>query len=150
MLRRKGKIRRTSALVYLPASLKLTNQTSSSRKCISICWRRTRQASGLSWPTSRTSLIDLSSFTAQVCQTFHSQANFGTDSAILLAGKDRTGVLAAVILGLVGADADTINHDYCLTRIGTEPAREFLTKKLFKGRPIDLEDPLIRAYAQIP
>lgn len=66
------------------------------------------------------------------------------------AGKDRTGVLAAVILGLVGADADTINHDYCLTRIGTEPARAFLTTKLFKGRPIDLEDPLIRAYAKIP
>lgn len=69
---------------------------------------------------------------------------------MLSAGKDRTGILAAIILDLAGADAETIDHDYNLTRIGVEPAREFLLKQMFKGRPIDLEDPMLQAYARMP
>lgn len=68
----------------------------------------------------------------------------------LLAGKDRTGVLAALLLSLAGADSSVVDHDYTLTRIGAEPAREMLTKKLFQGKPINLEDPLLKAYAQMP
>ncbi|KFZ10670.1 hypothetical protein V502_07988 [Pseudogymnoascus sp. VKM F-4520 (FW-2644)] len=49
------------------------------------------------------------------------------------AGKDRTGVLAALILQLAGVDSDSIAHDYLLTRVGTEPARESLFSSLQAG-----------------
>lgn len=45
------------------------------------------------------------------------------------AGKDRTGLLAALILGLAEVDLDYVNHDYALTRVGVEPLREFLMQK---------------------
>lgn len=44
------------------------------------------------------------------------------------AGKDRTGVLAALILSLAGVPAEVISHDYTLTRIGLEPARDSLLR----------------------
>lgn len=47
-----------------------------------------------------------------------------------LAGKDRTGVLAAILLALAGASNDLIALDYALTRVGIEPAREMLTEML--------------------
>ncbi|KFY33500.1 hypothetical protein V494_07561 [Pseudogymnoascus sp. VKM F-4513 (FW-928)] len=49
------------------------------------------------------------------------------------AGKDRTGVLAALILQLVGVPSDSIAHDYLLTRVGAEPARESLLSSLQVG-----------------
>ncbi|KAJ5347181.1 hypothetical protein MYU51_004493 [Penicillium brevicompactum] len=42
------------------------------------------------------------------------------------AGKDRTGVLAALILLLIGRPGDEIINDYILTRVGLESARENL------------------------
>lgn len=42
------------------------------------------------------------------------------------AGKDRTGVLAALILLLIGRSHDEIIHDYVLTRVELEDARENL------------------------
>ncbi|KAE9378839.1 hypothetical protein N431DRAFT_363540 [Stipitochalara longipes BDJ] len=42
------------------------------------------------------------------------------------AGKDRTGILAALILGLVDAPPDVISRDYALTRVGVEPQRDHL------------------------
>jgi len=46
------------------------------------------------------------------------------------AGKDRTGLVAALILMLLGvADAD-ITRDYALTTLGLEPARETLTLRM--------------------
>ena len=42
------------------------------------------------------------------------------------AGKDRTGVLAALILDLVGVPAEIIALEYALTRIGVEPFKEVL------------------------
>ncbi|KAI0751035.1 protein-tyrosine phosphatase-like protein [Daedaleopsis nitida] len=48
------------------------------------------------------------------------------------AGKDRTGVLAALLLKLVGVDDEAIAHDYALTRIGREPAREMVMERLSK------------------
>ncbi|KFX94755.1 hypothetical protein V490_04194 [Pseudogymnoascus sp. VKM F-3557] len=46
------------------------------------------------------------------------------------AGKDRTGVLAALILKVAGAPNDAIAHDYLLTRVGTEPVRDSLPNSL--------------------
>ena len=40
------------------------------------------------------------------------------------AGKDRTGVIVALLLDLVGVDAETIVHDYALTDIYLEPLRD--------------------------
>lgn len=42
------------------------------------------------------------------------------------AGKDRTGVLAALILLLVETPSEAIVHDYLLTRVGVEPVRDVL------------------------
>ncbi|KAJ5318606.1 Protein-tyrosine phosphatase active site protein [Penicillium atrosanguineum] len=41
-------------------------------------------------------------------------------------GKDRTGVMAALILNLMGAPAPVVADEYALTRIGIEPFREEL------------------------
>ncbi|KAH7389594.1 protein-tyrosine phosphatase-like protein [Phaeosphaeria sp. MPI-PUGE-AT-0046c] len=46
------------------------------------------------------------------------------------AGKDRTGVLSALLLSLAGAPRSLIAFDYALTRIGVEPSREVLTQML--------------------
>ncbi|CAO2658668.1 Nn.00g063910.m01.CDS01 [Neocucurbitaria sp. VM-36] len=46
------------------------------------------------------------------------------------AGKDRTGVLAALLLSLAGASRDLIAYDYALTRVGVEPSRELLVQML--------------------
>lgn len=46
------------------------------------------------------------------------------------AGKDRTGILAALILQLAGCSADLIARDYTLTRIGSEPVRDMFMKNL--------------------
>lgn len=51
------------------------------------------------------------------------------------AGKDRTGVLAALILSLVGVPDEDIAFDYALTRIGFEPQREFLTSIIKNWKP---------------
>jgi len=48
------------------------------------------------------------------------------------AGKDRTGVLAAILLKIAGVADDAIAHDYALTRIGREPAREMIMARLSK------------------
>ncbi|OJI95842.1 hypothetical protein ASPVEDRAFT_22880 [Aspergillus versicolor CBS 583.65] len=42
------------------------------------------------------------------------------------AGKDRTGVLAALIHRLAGSADEAIIHDFTLTRVGLEPGREAL------------------------
>ncbi|KAE8390575.1 protein-tyrosine phosphatase-like protein [Aspergillus alliaceus] len=42
------------------------------------------------------------------------------------AGRDRTGVLAALILLLADAPCDAIVHDFVLSRVGVEPARKML------------------------
>jgi protein tyrosine/serine phosphatase len=48
------------------------------------------------------------------------------------AGKDRTGVLAALILELAGVDDEIIAEDYSLTKVGREPAREMIMARLTK------------------
>ncbi|KAF9651766.1 hypothetical protein BDM02DRAFT_3090662 [Thelephora ganbajun] len=46
------------------------------------------------------------------------------------AGKDRTGILAALLLNLAGVDDQIIAEDYALTRVGREPAREKIMTRL--------------------
>lgn len=47
------------------------------------------------------------------------------------AGRDRTGVLAALILALCNTPRAVIAQDYILTRIGVEPFREYLFQHFF-------------------
>jgi hypothetical protein len=51
-------------------------------------------------------------------------------SDFFTAGKDRTGVLAALLLSLAGASHSLIAYDYALTRVGVEPSREVLLQML--------------------
>ncbi|PFH51324.1 hypothetical protein AMATHDRAFT_142937 [Amanita thiersii Skay4041] len=46
------------------------------------------------------------------------------------AGKDRTGIIAAILLKLAGVDHEAIAHDYSLTRVGREPARAMIIGRL--------------------
>ncbi|KAL4247084.1 Protein-tyrosine phosphatase-like protein [Abortiporus biennis] len=48
------------------------------------------------------------------------------------AGKDRTGVIAALLLKLAGVDNESIANDYALTRVGREPARQMVMARLSK------------------
>ncbi|KDQ29730.1 hypothetical protein PLEOSDRAFT_50602 [Pleurotus ostreatus PC15] len=48
------------------------------------------------------------------------------------AGKDRTGLLAALLLKLAGVDNEAIAKDYALTRVGREPARPMIMARLAK------------------
>jgi len=46
------------------------------------------------------------------------------------AGKDRTGIAAALLLLLAGIPSDTISTDYALTRIGRAPMRPLILSRL--------------------
>ncbi|KAJ4479210.1 protein-tyrosine phosphatase-like protein [Lentinula aciculospora] len=48
------------------------------------------------------------------------------------AGKDRTGIMAAILLKLAGVDNAAIANDYSLTRVGREPARAKIMERLAK------------------
>ncbi|KAL5507879.1 hypothetical protein ACEPAH_5497 [Sanghuangporus vaninii] len=55
------------------------------------------------------------------------------------AGKDRTAVIAAILLSLAGVDDEIIADDYELTRIGREPVRTKILQRLSK-EPIFAEN----------
>ena len=59
-------------------------------------------------------------------------------------GKDRTGVAAALVLGVARVPAEKIAREYALTRVGIEPAREVLMHKLTGGKEMDPRDPHIQ------
>ncbi|KXT17426.1 hypothetical protein AC579_5721 [Pseudocercospora musae] len=66
-------------------------------------------------------------------------------------GKDRTGVLSALILSLAGADVEDIQRDYMLTRVGVEPVREFLLGKILQRREkMDLDSAKAMAALDFP
>ncbi|KAL4889077.1 protein-tyrosine phosphatase-like protein [Aspergillus ambiguus] len=56
------------------------------------------------------------------------------------AGKDRTGVLAALILRVAGCSDAAILHDYMLTRAGIEPARPRLAAMLKAHHGLEGDD----------
>jgi len=68
------------------------------------------------------------------------------------AGKDRTGLLAALILGVTTTPIDHINQEYALSRIGIELARPMLVEKLTGGKHSDVSalTGRYRAYAEVP
>jgi len=55
------------------------------------------------------------------------------------AGKDRTGLMAAIILKLAGVSHKDISKDYAFTRVGREPARKKILQRLSK-EPIFASD----------
>ncbi|KAF2809719.1 uncharacterized protein BDZ99DRAFT_388632 [Mytilinidion resinicola] len=66
------------------------------------------------------------------------------------AGKDRTGVLAAVIMGLAGCSDDQIANDYAMTRVGIEPHREALLGMLMQwNKSWTMETPGMHEFSQI-
>ncbi|KAF2035522.1 hypothetical protein EK21DRAFT_84573 [Setomelanomma holmii] len=65
-------------------------------------------------------------------------------------GKDRTGVLSALLLSLAGASRELIAYDYTLTRIGVEPRREVLLQMLkLWNKEWTNETPGIREFVQV-
>ena len=64
------------------------------------------------------------------------------------AGKDRTGILSAMILGVLGVDEEQIMEDYCLTnriidslgeRLRSIPGNEHRTLSSFEAQPRAME-----------
>lgn len=51
------------------------------------------------------------------------------------AGKDRTGVMAALVLTLADVPDDEIAADYALSRVGIEARKEFLTGMIRRWKP---------------
>lgn len=54
------------------------------------------------------------------------------------AGKDRTGIIVALLLDLVGVDRDTIVHDYALTNVYLEPLRDSF-REFARQNGLDME-----------
>lgn len=68
----------------------------------------------------------------------------------VVAGRDRTGVVAGLLLTLAGASEELIVFDYMLSRIGIEPAREKLLESLTKGlMNVDINAPGFRNLANL-
>ncbi|KAK4631257.1 hypothetical protein CLAFUW4_02472 [Fulvia fulva] len=62
-------------------------------------------------------------------------------------GKDRTGVLAALIQSLAGTSVSDIQRDYALTRVGIEPVKGLLKQKAASLVEQFPEHPMIKAAA---
>ncbi|VUC27261.1 unnamed protein product [Clonostachys rosea] len=80
--------------------------------------------------------VILEGYTVGYRKAFEALKTAKEDDAILFhctGGKDRTGVMAALILDLMGAPAEMIAEEYALTRIGTEPFREALLPAFIKS-----------------
>ncbi|KAI1840813.1 hypothetical protein JX265_006945 [Neoarthrinium moseri] len=56
------------------------------------------------------------------------------------AGRDRTGVISGLLLALAGASPDVVTFDYLLSRIGTEPVRQFLLGVAMAGTKAQSEE----------
>ncbi len=52
------------------------------------------------------------------------------------AGKDRTGVICALVLSLCGVPDAVVAHEYALTDLGLAPRREEFIAQLLKTEPI--------------
>ena len=73
------------------------------------------------------------------------------------AGRDRTGVLAFLLESIAGSSVEAMDMEYALTRIGIEPVRDLLTKKLLGGKDLPKEEverimgsPKMKAYSEVP
>jgi hypothetical protein len=67
------------------------------------------------------------------------------------AGRDRTGVLAALLETLAGYDAKTVQTDFLLSRIGTEVAREHLLAFAMKyAKSAEADDDGSGSFDEVP
>ncbi|KAJ5623752.1 hypothetical protein N7510_000061 [Penicillium lagena] len=85
------------------------------------------------------------------CQVFQHVQNCPNDPFIFhcSAGKDRTGVLASLILLLVGRSHNEIITDYILTRVGLENVRENLQQMLDLNLGTDQMQPEVVGYLEL-
>ena len=60
------------------------------------------------------------------------------------AGKDRTGLLAALLLALAGVSDNVIADEYALTDIGLAPLRELFVERLLKNPVLEGDEPGVR------
>lgn len=67
----------------------------------------------------------------------------------MIAGRDRTGLLAGLIQRLAGSSLDDVVSDYMLSRIGIETGRDKLFALLSRDRTANFEDPAVRNLASI-
>ncbi|KAL4888098.1 protein-tyrosine phosphatase-like protein [Aspergillus ambiguus] len=68
----------------------------------------------------------------------HIRDDADSDGGILFhcsAGKDRTAVLAAILMGLAGVPDAAIAAEYSLTRIGMEPRKELFSQIFLQSNP---------------
>lgn len=65
-------------------------------------------------------------------------------TSIAIAGKDRAGVAAGLLLALAGVPEEYICRDFALTRIAFEPARGLSTMKLTGDKPVDVNDETVK------
>lgn len=74
----------------------------------------------------------------------------GADGAVLLhctTGKDRTGMISALLLGLAGVPENDIVADYCVSEVYLTPVYEELRAEFLKHWPsetVSLSDPFFR------
>ncbi|GKT63250.1 tyrosine phosphatase [Colletotrichum tofieldiae] len=59
---------------------------------------------------------------------FHCAPNLGLSKV----GRDRTGIVAGLLLSLAGSDEETLTLDYMITRIGSEPIRDILLENAIR------------------
>lgn len=71
--------------------------------------------------------------------------------SICTAGKDRAGLLAALMFGVIGTPVNQINREYTLTQIGIDVIRPLLLRQLGGGREMNLNELTGRrkAYAEV-
>lgn len=60
------------------------------------------------------------------------------------AGKDRTGLLAALLLSLAGVDDEAIAEEYALTDQGLAPLRELFVTRLLANPVLEGDEPGVR------
>ncbi|GKZ84920.1 hypothetical protein AnigIFM56816_010480 [Aspergillus niger] len=78
----------------------------------------------------------LEGYTTGFRKVFNALRTASPGEAVLFhctAGKDRTGVMAALILDLMGVSAQLIGEEYALTRVGLEPVREKILPAAIKS-----------------
>lgn len=72
-------------------------------------------------------------------------------AVLATAGRDRTGVLAGLLETLAGYDAEIVQTDFLLSRIGTEVAREHLLAFAMKySRSAEDDDDGSGSFDEVP
>lgn len=89
--------------------------------------------------------LTLSSIHDRSSSTHHTLCSMGSPSA----GRDRTGILAALLHHLAETHQDDVLYDYMLSRVGLEPGRVMLEASIKIAWRGDMEGPGFRNLAAI-